>query len=151
MANSVFSYFTSFFGQFGEALIGRHNLTALANFTLGYANGIVAFPGGAQAGSPVLQYGDNQVDTVASANDSVQMPLALLGAEFSVINAGAQTMRLYANGATNPNNGNVLDQIVANATVAKTANVTPITLASGYAVFFTCVSSGIWKQFAAAS
>lgn len=151
MTASIFSYMTSFYGKFGDALIGRDALTNLANFALGTQNGITALAGGAQAGSPVLAYGDNELDTVVSGNDSVQLPVAIPGAMCIVYNAGAQTAKIYAGTAPNINNASALDQIVANATIAKTANATAITLASGYTLTFYCMTVGLWKQMTAAS
>jgi len=151
MAFSVFNYLSNFYGQTGDALVNRQALSQFANYVLGFANSIVAAPGGSQVSATLLNYADNQIDTVASANDSVQLPFALQGSEVLVINNGAQTMRIYANISPNPNNNNVLDQIVANATTAKTANATPITLASGYTLLFNCSTAGVWKQVSAAS
>ena len=145
------SSFFSFFGKSGAQLIDALDLTRLVNLTLGSLNGIVALPGGAQAGSPVLSYNNNELLTVASANDSVQLPPAIPGAYVLINNNGAQTARIYAGIAPNLNNNNALDQIVANATTALTANATPITLASGYTCEFTCTTIGVWKRQAAAS
>ena len=146
MAISLFSYLTDFYGKFGEALISRGALTQLANFTVGSRNSIVALPGGAQAGSPVLSIGSNELNTVATTNDSVQLPPAIPGATVVVNNNGASTAKIYANIAPNLNNANALNQIVANATVALTANATAITLASGYTLGFVCTTIGRWKQ-----
>jgi hypothetical protein len=155
MTISVFSFMTNFYGKYGDALIGRDALTNLANFVLGSQNGITALAGGAQAGSPVLAYADNEIDTVVTTNDSVQLPIAIPGAMLSVYNAGANTARIYAGAAPNINNlvAGVaqLDQIVANATISKTANAAAITLASGYTLTFNCYTIGLWKQLAVAS
>ena len=151
MTISVFNFMTSFYGKYGDALIGREALTNLANFVLGNTNGITALAGGAQAGSPVLAYGYNEIDTVATTNDSTQLPVAIPGTMVTVYNAGANTARIYAGTAPNINNASALDQIVANATIAKTANGTSITLASGYTLTFNCYTIGIWKQLVAAS
>lgn len=151
MAYSVFNYMTDFYGKTGEALVGRGALTNFANFALGNLTGLTALAGGAQSGATVLGYHANQVDTVASANDSVQLPLAVPGADCLVNNSGAQTMRIYANIGANANNGGAVDQILANATTTKTANGTAITLASGTALMFMCFTPGVWKQVAAAS
>jgi len=151
MTITLFNYLTDFYGKFGEALVSRGALTNLANFTLGTQNGITALAGGAQAGSPVLAYGTNEITTCVTTNDSTQLPFAIPGARVVVNNNGASTARIYANASPNVNNASALDQIVANATVSKTANVTSITVASGYTLAFVSTTIGIWKQLYAAS
>ena len=151
MTISLFNWMTSFYGKFGDALIAREALTNLANFTLGTQTGLTALAGGAQAGSPLLVYGTNEIDTVATANDSVQLPAAIPGGWVTVNNNGASTCRIYAGIAPNINNASALDQIVANATTALTANGTAVTLAAGYVAEFVCATIGIWKRVAAAS
>ena len=152
MAVSIVS-FLSFFGKSGAQLIDALDLTKFANYTLGTVNGIVALAGGAQAGSPVLSYNNNEVLTVVSANDSVQLPPAIPGGYVLVNNnaASGNTLRIYAGAAPNGSNASALDQIVANATTALTANATPVTLAAGYTCEFTCTTIGVWKRQAAAS
>ena len=143
--------FLSFYGKTGESLQSSGDLTKLANFTLGATNSIVALAGGGQAGSPVLAYAANEIDTVVTTNDSVQLPPAIPGARVLVLNAGANTVRIYAGAAPNVSNGSALDQIVPHATNTANANGTPSTVASGYTLMFACTTPGVWKQLAAAS
>ena len=150
MAISLFN-FLGFYGKQGPSLIGQEALTLFANYTLGSINGIVALAGGAQAGSPVLAYNNNEVLTVATTNDAVQLPPAIPGAYVLINNNSANTLRVYAGAAPNVNNANALDQMCANATTALTANGTATTLASGYTCEFTCTTIGVWKRQAAAS
>jgi hypothetical protein len=151
MAISLMNYLTNFYNKQGDALISREALTNLANFTLGASAPITALAGGAQAASPTLVYGVNEITTVATTNDSVQLPSAIQGAQLVVNNNSANTAKIYANASPNLANASALDQIVANATVTKTANATAITLASGYALIFVCTTSGVWKQTGVAS
>ena len=138
--------FLSFFGRTGAQLIDAQDLTKLANYTIGANTGVTAQAGGAQAGSPVMQYSFNDVTVIASANDSVQLPPALPGA-YVVVNAqGANTLRIYAGIAPNVQNGNVVDQIIAHGSTALTANGTAITIASGHTSDFVCTTIGQWKQ-----
>jgi hypothetical protein len=147
MSASVFSYFTSFWNKTGDALIGREALTQLAQFTLGTVNSLTALAGGGQPGATQLAYGDNEVDTVVTNNDSVQLPLALPGAVCDIYNASAQTLSIYANQAPNSNNAQVLDQMVATNTLTKTAAASAITLATGHTTSFMCSTAGLWKQW----
>lgn len=102
-------------------------------------NNLVAFAGGGQANALVLsaERAFIQVDTVASAGDSVALPLATVGNSLKVFNNGANSMNIYANPATNKLTG-VPDVI------NKTANATAYALASGAAVEFFCAKDGIW-------
>ena len=145
-AKSVFTYFGSFWQKTGDALIGREALTQLAQFTLGTVNSLTALAGGGQPGATQLAYSVNEVDTVTSNNDSVQLPLAIVGAYCLIVNAGASTLAIYANAATNSNNGAVLDQMIAINTNTKTAAASDITLASGHTSEFVCSTAGLWKQ-----
>lgn len=146
MSVPLASFLYSFYGDVGLQLIDAQDLTKLANWTIGAATGITALAGGAQAGSPVLPYSLVTVTTVASGNDSVQLPPALPGGYVCVENAGAQTMRIYAGAAGNVTNGGALDQIRASGTTALTANGTAVTLASGSSTEFACTTAGIWKR-----
>lgn len=147
------SSFLGFFGKSGAQLIDAADLTRLATYTLGATNLITALAGGAQAGATVLSPNNNEINTVVTGNDSVQLPLAVQGLYVFVFNnaTSANTCRIYANAAPNPNNANALDQIQQHATQALTANATPLTLAAGYVMEFTCTTNGVWKQQYAAS
>lgn len=149
MAFSVFNYLTSFYGKSGDALIGREALTNMANWLLGSTNGLVALAGGGQPGATALIPGDNEVDTVATNNDSVQLPLAVPGLTCNINNAGASTLSIYANAAPNTNNASALDQLIAVNTNTKTAAASAITLATGHCTMFLCTTVGVWKQYSA--
>jgi hypothetical protein len=146
MVASVFNYF-GWWNKSGPALIGQEALTQLTQFTLGTINSLTALAGGGQPGATQLAYGDNEVDTTASNNDSVQLPLALVGATCNIYNGGASTLAIYANAATNSNNGAVLDQMVAVNTLTKTAAASSITLATAHTTSFICTTAGLWKQW----
>lgn len=61
---------------------------------------IVALAGGGlSAATPVLVNGANEVITVASGADSVVLPKALPGMVVFVANAGANSMKVFANGS----------------------------------------------------
>jgi hypothetical protein len=110
-------------------------------------NNITALAGGAlTAATPVLSNGFNEVLTVVTANDSVVLPPAIMGASCLVhdMQATTATMRIYA--TANPYNGNAVDGIVAHGAVAVTAGTTGVTLALGHASLFICTTQGQWKQ-----
>jgi hypothetical protein len=110
-------------------------------------NGIVALAGGAlTAATPVLSTGFNEVLTVVTANDSVVLPPAIMGASCLVhdMQATTATMKIYA--GANPFNNNVVDGIIAHGAVVVTAGSTGVTLALGHTSLFVCTTQGQWKQ-----
>jgi len=152
------SSFFSFFGKTGPALQDSGDLTNIVKYALGSTNGITALAGGAQAGAPVLNPNNNEINTVVTANDSVQLPLAIPGVYVFVFNnaTSGNTCRIYANSSPNAANPSAsgaaqLDQIQQHASQVLTGNTTPLTLAAGYVMEFTCTTVGVWKQQYAAS
>jgi hypothetical protein len=102
----------------GKWLFG---VTQGINFT--YASGIVAHAGGTQAAcfnlpTSIALY---EVDTVATTGDSVCIPHGKQGADFSIRNAGAQTLSVYAQSSNNELGG--IDTI--NGTAGSTAYSIP--------------------------
>lgn len=90
---------------------------------------ITAQADGTKANATVLKRTFNRVSTVAGANDSVLLPKAIAGSEVTVINAGANTLAVFAKGS---------DTIAAlDAATADTINTTK-------AKKYTCVSAGHW-------
>ena len=71
------------------------------NYT--YQYGITAHAGGTQAACQSLNAGIYlfEIDTVATNNDSVCLPFAVQGLNFSIRNAGAATLAIYAQSGTN--------------------------------------------------
>ena len=133
-----------------------------ANWLLGLAGGnnqfsqtVTATPGGAQAGSVVIGSANSQgieavlveVGTVASANDSVQLPQAIAGKSVLVYNSSATAASLFANTATNKATG-ALDTIngVANGTAYGNAGG----LTAKLSVLFFCPRNGIWAALKSA-
>jgi hypothetical protein len=143
--------FLSFYGKSGAELIDAGDLTKLANYTLGTTSGITALAGGGQTGATLLGIGYNEVDTVATNDDSVMLPPAIPGSFCFVNNAGANTLYIYAN-TSNPSNVSattgaaIADQMIATNTNAKTAATGDISLASGHCTLFVCTTIGLWKQ-----
>lgn len=128
----------------GDRLQGDEALTRLANYTIGYQNSLTALAGGGQAGATPLATGFNEVDTVATNNDSVMLPAAIPGSSVDIYNAGANTLAIYANVAQS--NGSSADQMIAKSTNAKTGAAASITIASGHSTVFVCTTLGLFKQ-----
>lgn len=112
-------------------------------------NTITALAGGAQVGATQLSRGFNEIDVVVTANDSVMLPNAILGAECVVNNMQPTTVtvKIYGRPA-NELNGNLPDTIVAHGATAVTLGSTGVTLGTGHVSWFACMTQGQWKQIA---
>lgn len=68
-----------------------------------FQSGITAKAGGTQTTCTNIVPGIylNQVDTVASGNDSICLPFAVAGTNVQIRNNGAQTMAIFAQSGTN--------------------------------------------------
>jgi hypothetical protein len=94
-------------------------------------NGIVARAGGGQSLATPLTATMNRVITVATAADSVLLPVARAGAFVVVVNSAAASMNVF------PTTGGVINALSANAAFAMAANKT---------AYFFCVVDGIWNS-----
>ena len=105
----------------------------------GYASGIVAAAGGGQAAAVVLpSEALIEVDTVATANDSVALPVSDAGMRAVIVNNTANSMNLYANPLANQKNGNALD------TINGQANANAYAIGPGVSVMLVCPKAGSW-------
>ena len=94
------------------------------------ATGLTAKAGGGQSGATALTGNVNKVTTVASANDSVLLPPAVVGRRVSVRNGAANSLNAF------PQSGEAINEGAANAAFAVTAGKTAI---------FEAVASGLWN------
>lgn len=108
------------------------------NFT--YQSGITAHAGGTQAACLNITPGIylNQVDTVASGNDSVCLPFAVAGANLNIRNNGAQTLAIYAQV-----NNNLLT--AAADTINNASNTSSYTIIAQNSVECFAAKSGSWS------
>ena len=138
---SIISQLIDFFG--GPKLITGAQLALLANTVASAKSGIVALAGGTlTANTPVMNQTFNSVDTVASANDSVALPVAIPGRSITIANMGAQTLAVFAQ-TSNFSNGGAADQIVLQTSVALIASTTQ---ASGVKATYVCAKLGVWQR-----
>lgn len=95
--------------------------------------GLTAQASGTQANATPLTYGLNAVDTVATNNDSAQLPAATAGARVYVANNGGATLRVFGkNGRTDTING--------------TAGATGVTQGTGVHAIYFCAQDGKWSR-----
>ena len=100
--------------------------------TVSYTNAITAHAGGGQQASSPLNTVINRVTTVATAADSVTLPVDAPGMQLTVINAAAaNSMNVF------PNTGDAINALAANAAFAVAANKT--------ATFYSTVA-GQWHS-----
>lgn len=94
--------------------------------------GIVAFPGGGQAGATLLTGSTfNRVTTVTTAGDSVLLPPAVAGRLIYLTNATSSSLAVWPGGLTDMIGGMGSAQ-------------TPFLLAGGTETQFTCTTAGTW-------
>lgn len=91
--------------------------------------GITAHAGGGQGSAVLLRAAYNRVTTVATAGDSVRLPVAVPGASVVVFNRGAESMNVF------PATGQSINALAVNTALA---------VAAGGGRRFICVVAGIW-------
>lgn len=115
-------------------------ITAASMTTTGFSassvsDALTAFAGGGQASALQLTSRINRVSTVASANDSVKLPLAVAGITVEVINgAGANSMQVFGAGT------DIINDV---------ATATGVAQAAGKTAQYVCVTSapaGKWYR-----
>jgi hypothetical protein len=148
LLSSLLQQFSSFIP--GSRLVDGGDCLALAKASVSGGTIAVAFAGGGQAGCqnpPYLAgFYINEVLAVTSANDSVSLPLAVPGAETTVINsAAANSLQLFGQ-ASNPNNGGAGDTIIPHNSSTPAATGTGIAVAAGNTVVCSCARAGVWKS-----
>jgi hypothetical protein len=127
----------------GVGLQDGQDLVKIAQSTASGKGGLTALAGGAQAGSPILSSYITEFTVVASANDSCQLPPALAGEEFTVINSGASNLKVYAALVNAGNPAAVADTIIA---LAGGAGVASVVIPPNAIGVFSCPTVGRWKS-----
>lgn len=95
------------------------------------ANALTARAGGGQGLATALSASINRVTTVASAADSVRLPVALPGMRITVINAAAaNAMNVF------PATGGTINALAANTALSVVAN---------RGAMFVCAVAGNWQ------
>lgn len=97
-------------------------------YTAVEGNGVTAHSGGGQANATLLDYGVNEITTVAVANDSVKLPPAVGGAVVFVRNSTA-------------NSAQVFGDATASDTINGVATGTGVALAAGKNAIFAVMQT----------
>lgn len=121
-------------------------LNGLANGqNLSFVSGLTATAGGTQALALALPGTATliEVDTVATTGDSVMLPQCVASRVLTIVNAGAGTLYVYGNSATNRVTG-------AADTINGTAGSTAYQMATTIVAQFICAKTGAWKALKSA-
>lgn len=108
-----------------DAIGGLKNIDA--------SGALTATAGGGQASATQLINGVNEVSTVASASDSVQLPAAIAGSIVLVANSGAQNMTVYGKSSRTD-------------TIDGTAGATGVTQNSATDNLYFCARDTFWRK-----
>ena len=93
------------------------------------ANAVTAFAGGGQASATSLTAGINRVSVVATAGDSVKLPVSAAGLLVFVINDAALPMQVFGNGTD---------------TINDVATATGVSQMPQSVAAYTCTAAGNW-------
>ena len=117
----------------GRQLLPGHRMNAYADMLTSYTGGIVATAAGTNLNSVQITSAFNDVSVVASANDSVLLPVAQIGLQICITNSdAADSLRVFPVGAD---------------TIKGAAN---FDMAAGVSTFFVCNKPGVWRTYNAA-
>ena len=149
MAANGYSWIANFLSFIpGFRLVDGGELLQLANLSVSAKSGITALAGGGQTiasgNANVCSAYINEVATVATANDSLILPIGIPGTEVTIINDGAASAQVYGQ-PTNATTG-VGETIAPHNSVTQAATATGVALPSGNTGVFSCFSPGKWKQ-----
>jgi hypothetical protein len=113
----------------GIAVGGLQMLEGVPELTA--KDGITALAGGGQAGATLLTAGVNRVATVATAADSVALPVSVAGMVVFVVNGAANSMQVFGSGTD---------------TINDVATATGVAQAGGKAATYFCPVAGKWYR-----
>src|ERR1700743_2036408 len=119
-----------------KQLLSGDRANGTAGLLTSSVTGITATAAGTQSNSYQAITAFVEVTTVASANDSIVLPLAKAGLRVCVTNSGAgNSLQIFANGS------DVINATAGNVGVALAQNATAL---------FICTKDGVWKRFVSA-
>jgi hypothetical protein len=121
---------------------GQNQIVSVGYSKVSVSNAITAAAGGGQTNAVLLTSAFNRVTVVATAADSVKLPLCAAGAGTGMANTiGVQVWVANADASDSmnvfPSTGDVINLLAANAAIA---------VAATNAKIFTCVAAGTWQS-----
>jgi hypothetical protein len=124
---------TSVGAQLGNPTFGNVALTG--TLTVSATNGITAHAGGGRTSAVALTTVINRLGTVATAADSVVLPVAAPGLVLIVSNSTGTSAQVFALGSD---------------TIDGTAGATGVALAGGKTALFSSAVAGVWHMLLSA-
>lgn len=115
--------------QGGFRMPSGNNLQALSDLIGSVQSPLTAYAGGGQANATQINSANAQVDTVATAADSVKLPPAVPGMRIFVTNTTATSMQVFG---TTPD------------TINAVATGTGVAQAANKSAWYVCTSAGKW-------
>lgn len=126
----------------GQETTGQNQIVSVGYQQVSVTNGITAFAGGGQASATQLNSAYNRVTTVATAADSVKLPVCAAqnapngsavgpGTQVWVMNTAANSLNVF------PATGDAINALAANTAIA---------IATVTGKQFTCVVAGTWQS-----
>lgn len=113
-----------------EALTDHEDRIETLEEIVDVTTGITAYAGGGQANATQLSYEWNEISVVATTNDSVKLPNAIVGKSCVADNSGAETCNVF------PKTGESIVGLSANAAVK---------VYSESYLKFICKTAGTWQ------
>lgn len=129
MPNSIITYDSTVAGKWYTEGAGTGFSGSLQ--TLSVTDNLTAFAGGGQASALALTTGINRVATVATAADSVKLPLSAPGMQITVINDALLPIQVFG---TSPD------------TINDAATATGVSQAGNSVAIYTCSVAGTWNS-----
>jgi len=130
----------------GPRLIDGSTIAALVQQNNTGNTGLTALAGGGYTGATPCSNYINEFTTVASANDSAVLPSAIAGIEITVINSGAQNLRLYCS-TGNQANLNASGVAQADTIIPQGGGTaTYITIPANGTAVMSATALGRWKS-----
>jgi len=129
MANSTVVYTSTVAGKWYSVSLATGYSASLP--TLSYSNGLTAHAGGTQAAGLLLPSIVNRVTTVATAADSVLLPVSAPGMVITVINNGANAMQVFGSGTD---------------TINGVLTATGVSQLPNSVVTYTSAVAGLWQS-----
>lgn len=117
----------------GDILGGAAVIGGATGILESVADGLTAHAGGGQASALLLTAATNRVTTVATAADSVKLPVSAPGSSINLINDGANALQVFGSGT------DTIDAIATGTGVALTA---------AHRATFYCLTAGAWQSMA---
>jgi len=112
-----------------ESALGLSPISPTGLIAESFADNLTAFAGGGQSGALALTSEINRVTTVATAGDSIKLPVSVAGEQIMVINSGANPIQVFG---------------ASGETINGVASATGISQGINTSAVYVCTTPGNW-------